>query len=359
MSFSCTGTDGPCTSVLEFPRPEKRFAWAGDFAEGFAPVALGDKYGFIDTTGALRVEARFDGAGAFACDRAPVLLGGKWGYLDATGVVAIDPAYAWAGPFREGLAAVADDSGFIFIDSAGRAVGPHRFTDARPYSEGMAAVRFGDAENCAWGFIDRMGMLAIPPSFTEAPWGFSEGKALVRIETERPWRAGFIDTSGGFAIDTLYDAAGDFHEGLAPVGRGEWRGLRFEGKWGYVDSGGRPVIPLEFATAGPFRGGRALVRLEQGGYALIGRDGRVRTAFRRDLEIAAGQDGPLVTYTLRGRRGLLDTGAGEVTGPVFAEAWPLRQGWSRVRLAGMGREAWAYIGRDGTYLGSTTHVASP
>lgn len=344
---------------MEFPRPGVRFAWAGDFSQGMAPVAVGGRYGWIDTAGDLALPARYEGNGPFSCGRAPFQSGGRWGYLDVTGREVVAPAYSWAGAFRECLAAVADDSGFLFIDTAGARIGRSRFTDARAFSGGYAAVRLGGAENYAWGFIDREGRLAIEPVFTEAPSGFSEGKARVRIEIERPWRSGFIDTSGGFAIDTLYDAAGDFREGLAAVGRGEWRGTRFHGLWGYVDSTGRPVIGPRFTEAGPFRGGRALVRMESGAWAQIARDGRVAREFREDLEMDGGEAGPMLTYKVRGRRGLLDPETGTATLPVLAEAGSLRQGWARVRLAGKEAAPWAFVGRDGGWLGGTAHAPSP
>ena len=347
------------TSAMEFPKPEIRFAWAGDFSEGLAPVEVGGRYGWIDTAGAMIIPARHEGAGPFSCGRAAFQSGGRWGYLDVTGGQAIAPAFAWAGPFREGLAAVAGDSGFFFIDTAGSRLGRTNFTDARAFSGGFAAVRFGEGENYAWGFIDRAGRLAIDPVFAEAPSGFSEGKARVRIEIERPWRCGFIDTSGGFVIDTLYDAAGDFREGLAAVGRGEWQGLVFRGSWGYVDATGRPVIGAHFAEAGPFRDGLAFVRLESGPWAQIARDGRVVREFRADLDVAEPGEGPMVTYKVRGRRGLLDPETGAATLPVLSEAGSLRQGWARVRLAGMGGSVWAFVGRDGEWLGGSEHASAP
>ncbi len=340
------------------PLPSLRFAWVGDFSEALAAVEIGGKYGYLDSSGEMRIAPSFQGAAGFSGGLAPVLIDGRWGYVDVTGGIAIAPAFAWAGGFHEGRAAVSGDSGYYFIDSAGVPIGRSHFSDIRDFSGGLAAVRFGTGEDYAWGFIDRKGSLAIPPLFTEAPSGFSEGLARVQMETERPWRAGFIDSTGGYAIDTLYDAAADFHEGLAAVGRGEWRGTRFTGSYGYVDRGGRPVIAPGFTAAGPFRDGRALVRLAQGGSALIDRTGRVVRAFPADVEVAAGQDGSIVTYRLRGGGGLIDLETGAITEATFTEAGPLRQGWARVRFRGAEPEAWAFIGGDGAYMGGGMHVAS-
>lgn len=347
----------------EVPLPRFRFSWAGDFSEGMAPVGTDGRFGFIDTSGAYRIAPLFEYAGGFSGNRAPVLVSGGWGYVDVTGAIAIPAVYDWAGAFREGLAPVAADGQYLFIDSAGTPAGPLRFSDARPYSGGYAAVRLGEGEYGAWGFVDRTGNLAIPPLFDDVPGGFSEGLAVVKMENERPFRSGFIDSSGGFAFDTLYDAAGDFHEGRAPVGRGEWRGNRFEGLWGYADTTGRPVTAITYAEAGPFHEGKALVRFpyggatdgvnggEGGGYALIGKDGAIIRAFRADAEMRRGPGSDMVTYKLHRLCGFLDPETGRAIPPGFSEAGEMRQGLARVKLPGLKDRGWTYIGRDGAFLG--------
>jgi hypothetical protein len=342
----------PDDSDPEGPLPRFRFTWAGDFSEDLAPVGTEGRFGFIDTTGAYRIAPLFEYAGGFSGNRAPVLISGAWGYVDVTGAMAVPAVYDWAGAFREGLAPVAADGQYLFIDTAGTPAGPLRFSDARPYSGGYAAVRLGEGDYGAWGFVDRTGALIIPPLFDDVPGGFSEGLAVVKMEHERPFRAGFIDSSGGFAFDTLYDAAGDFHEGRAPVGRGEWRGNRFEGLWGYADTTGRPVTALTYAEAGPFQDGKALVRFPNGGgYALIGKDGAILRAFRADAELRRGPGSGMVTYKVRKLCGFLDPETGRAIPPAYSEAGEMKQGLARVRLPGLRERGWTYIGRDGRFLG--------
>ncbi len=349
----------PGDSPSEPIHPCLRFDWAGDFSEGLAPVEVEGRFGFIDTLGTIRIPTGYEFAGEFSCNRGPALQGGKWGYLDVTGRMIVPAAYDWAGPFREGLAVVAIDSQYAVIDTNGDFAGPLRFSDAHGYSGGYAAVRIGEDENAAWGFVDRQGRLAIPPLFNDVPEGFSEGLAVVRMENERPYRSGYIDSSGGFAIDTLYDAAGPFHEGLAPVGRGDWRGNRFHGAWGYVDTTGRLVTSLTFAEAGAFQDGKALVRLlSGGGNALIDRRGRVLKSFRADAELGTGPAGSMVPYKLHDLYGLVDPGNGRCVTAAYAEAGSLNQGWARVKLTGGVRGAWAFVAGDGRFLGGVANVAA-
>lgn len=230
---------------------------------------------------------------------APVLRDSKWGYLDTSGRMAILPSFDWAGPFREGLALVADSGGYRFIDTRGDSLGGSSYSDARPFSEGMAAVRFGNAEDGAWGFIDRKGQLAIPPLFADVPTGFSEGFAAVLVGGEGGGRAGFIDTSGGFAMDSLFDAAGDFSGGVAPVARGQIIGGRFQGTWSYADRSGRRAFPGDFAWGGSFEKGKALVKRFDGGFNLIDRNGNVTRGGEGILRPVAAMRGGIVTYTIR------------------------------------------------------------
>src|SRR3954469_11436052 len=82
--------------------PSRTFLWAGDFSEGFAPVKINEKFGYIDTSGGIVMEPRYSVAGGFSENRAPVLFEGKWGYLDVTGNMRIEARYDWAGTFNQG-----------------------------------------------------------------------------------------------------------------------------------------------------------------------------------------------------------------------------------------------------------------
>lgn len=253
---------------------------------------------------------------------APVLVASKWGYVDTSGRMAITPSFEWAGPFREGLAMVADSGGYRFIDTAGDSLGGSVFSDARPFSEGMAAVRFGKGEDGAWGFIDRRGRLAIPPLFADVPTGFSEGLAAVLVGGEGGGRTGFIDTSGGFAMDSLFDAAGDFSEGVAPVARGEILGGRFRGTWSYVDRSGKRALPGDFAWGGNFEKGSALVKRIEGRFDIIDRSGNVTPSGSGILIPIAAMRGGIVTYKIRIGSGAVAAAGGRARGADTGAAAP-------------------------------------
>src|ERR1035441_2919000 len=66
---------------------------------------------------------------------------------------------------------------------------------------------------------------------------------------------GFIDKGGKLVVQPQFEDAGLFDHGLAPVMMG--------GKWGYVDRKGRLAIAPQFDVADPFSDGLALVGLQQ------------------------------------------------------------------------------------------------
>ena len=68
----------------------------------------------------------------------------------------------------------------------------------------------------------------------------SEGLAYVRLNG----KYGFIDSSGKEVIPLQYDNIGKFSEGLAPV--------MLNDKWGFIDKTGKEVIPFRYDYARNF-----------------------------------------------------------------------------------------------------------
>ncbi|MEO7098594.1 MAG: WG repeat-containing protein [Luteolibacter sp.] len=99
---------------------------------------------------------------------------------------------------------------------------------------------------------------------------FSEG--LAPIYDSRYWKDtpenagyeifgkyGFIDKKGRLVIPFLYEKAGEFNDGLAPVAARRSKDQN-ELSYGYVNPRGEEVIPLHFQDARPFSEGFAAVK---------------------------------------------------------------------------------------------------
>jgi hypothetical protein len=136
-------------------------------------------------------------------------------------------------------------------------------------------------EKGRWGYADAGGRVVIAAQF-DAAFPFANGvarvgvvdEALPEIRASPNLKWGYIDERGRVVVELRYAVLRDFAEGLAaaavldaekperPVfGRGERRNL----KWGYVDRGGREVVPMQFLGAGDFSEGLAAVNAGVGG----------------------------------------------------------------------------------------------
>ncbi len=106
------------------------------------------------------------------------------------------------------------------------------------------------------GLINARGEIVVEPRFEAISFNRS-GSALIPAKHQGHW--GYIDRTGAFVIDPVFDIAWGFAEGLASV--------RINGKWGYIDETGSAVIPPQFENAFEFQDGRAAVAIASPGRA--------------------------------------------------------------------------------------------
>jgi hypothetical protein len=224
-----------------------QFAGPGKFVDGIALVATYQnlqkdesmRYVFINKQGKILFENpktfTANDHSVFSEGFAPVMVGENWGFIDRQGQLVIPPLFASAyqdTKFSAGLVPIQapDSSKYGYLDTTGKFQIAPQFTAARPFSEGLAAVKVGDEVKGLWGYIDRTGKFAIRPQFTESIAG-----------------------------------AGEFHEGLAAIELRDPRtppNTISSGPTGYIDRTGKFVIPPKFNQGGdPFRGGLAYARI--------------------------------------------------------------------------------------------------
>jgi hypothetical protein len=215
------------------------------FNEGLAVVLVSGKgHGYIDRKGQFVIPAQYNYAYNFAGGRARVQLKDGYGYIDRDGKVVVAPTaeYRVGADYREDRSPVrVEGKGWGYLDpKGGFAIAPQYFS-AKEFSEGRAAVAVGDFRNHQWGYVDAAGKAVGAPRFQQTE-PFSEGRAAVLVP-----RAGYgyVDTSGELVIGPLegVNQVEAFAGGLARVWYSQGTGR--DGRWGYIDRGGKTVWKLE------------------------------------------------------------------------------------------------------------------
>ena len=276
------------------------------FGSGLLPVRIEDKMGFVRPTGELVIPAAFLLTLGFSEGLAAVKVAEGWGYIDPTGRVVIPPQFASASHFFDGLAHVHRGHHGGFIDTQGNffADPPHASQVGR-FAGGFAAYRALSRIGVpAWGYVDRHGAVALPPTH-DIGGEFSEGLAAVQQDDLH----GYIDASFEFVIPPQFTEAGEFHGGLAPVG--------IDGVTGYCDPTGTMVIPPAFTRGG---------------------------AFAEDL----------APVFVGSRAGFIDRTGRMVIEPTFEAALPFSEGLAAVRL----QHRWGYIDRTGRRVVEPIHESA-
>lgn len=318
-----------------------QFYNAKDFSEGMAAIIPATDSGstlwsYIDETGEIVIKNQEESF-PFSEGLLRVKMNDKYGYVDKRGANAIPTTFDWADDFSEGLASVVIGSEKGYIDKTGQIVIRHQAKGAWKFSEGLARVYFfGDGG----GFIDKAGKIAI----NRIGEDFSDGLSLVGDITSK---TGFMDRTGKTVIESKFDLAEPFSDGLAQV----FVKTSYGYKYGYIDRSGTIVVPPEFDDPcgncpldSRFSEGLAAASLgPKGGF--VSNTGAVVSDPDPYREIKS-HDGITRTHGI----GYIDKTGRFVIKPQFKSAEPFSGGLARV---GDG-EKFGYIDKTGKYIWNPT-----
>lgn len=188
--------------------------------------------------------------------RVPVKLGGEWFYTDERGTRVTQDRYQEVGSMLGGMAPVRVGEKWAFVDGEGRLipkamegkkgkgfnlgiVEKAEYDAARKVRGGLAAVRVMDR----WGYVayQEEGIrMAIAPRFLQAK-DFSEGLAAVEESEDAP-------VADGTEVVNEVKSEEEAKKSQAPAA------------WGYILPSGKLWGRLDFAVAGDFLDGRAVVQ---------------------------------------------------------------------------------------------------
>ncbi len=241
------------------------------FHDGFVPVKIGSKCGYMNTEGKLAVPAKYDevlefnsGSGVGRLKKQLVIVNEKGEEFIPTGISEIRHFSEGLAPFKE------DKSGkFGFVGPDGSIVIPAQFLTVGYFSGGLAWAR---VESGKIGFIDTKGAWALEPKFDVAT-NVDPESGIARVKIDKQWtyvnahgevltkkdtdtygdfngslalgkkndKVGFFDFKGDWVIQPTFEAGRDFKNGFAAVKAG--------GKWGFIDTTGNWVVKPTFESA--------------------------------------------------------------------------------------------------------------
>lgn len=173
------------------------------------------------------------------------------GFFNERGKVVIPPTYESAYNFKDGLAMVHKEIGTGFIDTNGNVKIPLIYSGANRHVKGyiMVSKKMDDKSNRnsheAYGLFNKEGKEIIPVKFQSIR--NDDGDNFIEVRDYESGKCGIYRNDGRILIAPKYDGVFEFYEGRAT--------FNVNGKWGFVDTNGREVIPAQFSQVQKFKKG--------------------------------------------------------------------------------------------------------
>lgn len=217
------------------------FIQAGDFNEGLAKVELGNKWGYIDKSGALAIEPAFDKAWAFQNGFAKVKSSGKYGLIQQNGQYTLHPQFDHLSAHSEGIVVAKKSNEYFYYEVTGELLhGP--FTKATAFHNGSAFVITNESLSRIEtdGTLNLIHLEDLERKIAALPRYIGSNRWLARSRGF----FGIIDEQGQPITDFIYQQINHFYDGIAAYRRGDL--------WGYIDLNGRELIDPVFGLAWDF-----------------------------------------------------------------------------------------------------------
>ena len=171
---------------------------------------------------------------------------------------------------------------------------------------------------------------------------FSQRGSDAPVPFQENGRWGYADASGQPVVPAQYAAASPFLAGQAVVAK--------DGAYGFVNEEGKEVVPLAYDALNPYAGGFARARVGDA-YTFIDADGQEFDHYYFNaLDFAEGHAAVL---DHRGWHYISGPAAPATAPPIFAEAYSFADGLARVKLP----DGYAYITAD--YLADPSRGTKP
>ena len=323
-----------CTSNITNTKEEKK--------SSLYRILVADKFGFIDEHGKIVIEPQFDDAYTlFSEGVCFARIGERRGLIDNTGtfIMEFGDSVRMVSNFIKGLSRISCGYRKVgVINRDGKVIVPTCQYDARIIVDGDSVYINveGLRDYREWFIASRTGD-TIGDAYDTIWYGFDNERCAVRINDK--W--GYIDRSGKFVIDTIYDYVRTFtDDGIARVRKGS-------GSF-FIDKSGNRLFAMDSIITG-FGCNRAAGMLN-GEKCLVDRTGRKICSIDAD-KIYPFRDDNMATIIRNGKALVIDTLGNVVLSTNYENIGTFIGGVAPVQK----NEKWGFIDTTGKEIVSATN----
>lgn len=275
------------------------FDYIGPFRNGFAPVAIDNKFGFINGNLQLIVPCIYENyqswdlGACFVHGLVPVKLNGKWGMIDTLGKEVLNFEYTWINPMHvvAGITVLCKNNKLGFINKMGEFITPIHYDKIWYPKNGLCKVERGSLI----GYIDTTGKEIIPCKYEDGHSLSKEG--LIPVKLKGKW--GYMNKQEKVIIPFQYEFAGEFNEGLATVSNAN--------SAGFISVKGDTIIPFVYTKNKYYEFSNGFVQITKNDkYGYINKQGKVVVPFEYDDCYSDNTNGLLVLAKGK-QKGLCDS----------------------------------------------------
>ncbi len=233
--------------LLNKPKTQKQYDWLGAKQNEIYPVKNFGYWGAINSTGIETIHCVYDSLIEISSEQVVVSFKNQYGII-STNEKWLVPPQSFPLHLVNDLCYVQIQGSNIFLTKfSGEVI---YFTDNRVEFQKESWIEYlPDGTIKTLDYEGRLLNRVIPPPLDKLEEVYQEHEGMRGIK--RDGKYGFVDSRNRLRIANRYDGIGDFHEGLAAI--------KLLGKWGFLDKEDHIVINPNFQTVQSYKNGLCIV----------------------------------------------------------------------------------------------------